>query len=437
MAKNSMDCDDLSGPSRTGFDPSMDWRRCLQKDLSTRSEVAQTALTASVSSDLIGAWRKAPSQSCPLNRPAATLREVGMLEDTDHVNRAALRVVIGIDTQQEQHVAVAIDRQGVRLGERQAAATTSGYRDLERWSSNLGTIHAFGIEGTGSYGAGIARFLTGLGYSVVEVNRPDRSTRFRKAKSDPTDAEMAARAVLAGVADAIPKSGQGEVEMIRMLKSAKDSAVKARTQAINQMKALIVTAPASLRETLDGLSVSTLATRCRSFRVHGLSDPMSAVKYALLSLACRHRQLSEEIRNLKAQLTQLIGTASPTLINIVGVGPDTAATLLIAAGSNPERLRSEAAFPALCGVCPIPASSGKTNRHRLNRGGDRQVNAALRRIVVVRLRCDLRTKEYMRRRTGEGMSKPEVMRCLKRYVAREIFSHLQTPAGLASVTVQS
>ena len=355
-----------------------------------------------------------------------------MLEVTGHESRNAMQVVVGIDTHQEQHVAVAIDRHGVHLGERHAAATTFGYRELERWSRNLGTIHAFGIEGTGSYGAGIARFLISRGYSVVEVNRPDRSTRYRKGKSDPTDAEMAARAVLAGVADAIPKSGQGEVEMIRMLKSAKDSAVKARTQAINQMKALIVTAPAGLRETLDGLSVSTLSTRCRSFRVHRLSDPISAAKYTLRSLACRYHQLSEEIRNLKAELARLIEIASPTLTNIVGVGPDTAATLLITAGSNPLRFHSEAAFAALCGVCPIPASSGKTNRHRLNRGGDRQANAALHRIVVVRLRCDHRTKEYMRRRTGEGMSKLEVMRCLKRYVAREIFSTLQTSAGMAS-----
>ena len=355
-----------------------------------------------------------------------------MLEVTDRERRIAMPVIIGVDTHQEQHVAVAIDRQGVRLGERYTPATTSGYRELEWWSRNLGTIDAFGIEGTGSYGAGIARFLTSRGYYVVEVNRPDRSTRYRKGKSDSTDAEMAARAVLAGVADAIPKSGQGEVEMIRMLKSAKDSAIKARTQAVNQMKALIVTVPARLRETLDGLSVSALATRCRSFRIRRLSDPISAAKYALRSLACRYHQLSEEINNLKAELAQLVGIASPTLINIVGVGPDTAATLLVTAGSNPERLRSEAAFAALCGVCPIPASSGKTNRHRLNRGGDRQANAALHRIVVVRLRCDHRTKEYMRRRTGEGMSKLEVMRCLKRYVAREIFPTLQTPAGLAS-----
>ena len=306
---------------------------------------------------------------------------------------------------------------------------TPGYRDLERWARNLGTIRAFGIEGTGSYGAGISRFLTSRGHSVIEVNRPDRATRYRKGKSDPTDAEMAARAILAETADAIPKSSQGEVEMIRMIKSAKDSSVKARTQAINQMKALIVTAPASLRETLDGLSVSALATRCRYFRISRLNDPMSAAKYTLRSLACRYHQLTGEIRDLKVELANLIGTASPTLLDIVGVGPDTAATLLTTAGSNPERLHSEAAFAALCGVCPIPASSDKTNRHLLNRGGDRQANSALHRIVAVRLRCDHRTKEYMRRRTGEGMSKLEVMRCLKRYVAREVFSVLQNPAG--------
>lgn len=355
-----------------------------------------------------------------------------MTEAVGHEGNGVIQVVIGVDTHQDQHVAVAIDRLGVRLGEHRALATTYGYAELERWSRNLGRVRAFGVEGTGSYGAGVARFLTGRGHTVVEVNRPDRSVRRRKGKSDPTDAEMAARAVLAGVAEAIPKSGQGEVEMIRMLKSTKDSAMKARTQAINQMKALIVTVPASLRETLDGLSVSALATRCRSFRIQHLSDPVSAAKYALRSLANRYHQLTEEIRNLKAELARLIGIASPTLTNIVGVGLDTAAALLITAGSNPDRPRSEAAFAALCGVCAIPASSGKTSRHRLNRGGDRQANAALHRIVVVRLRCDHRTKEYMRRRTGEGMSKLEVMRCLKRYVAREIFSTLQISAGMAS-----
>ena len=342
----------------------------------------------------------------------------------------AVQVVIGVDTHQDEHVAVAIDRQGVRLGECRAPANTHGYRQLERWSQDKGEISAVGIEGTGSYGAGIARFLINRGYTVVEVNRPDRSARYRKGKSDPTDAEMAARAVLAGVASATPKSGDGEVEMIRMLKSAKDSAVKARTQAVNQMKALVVTAPAELRETLDGLSAANLATQCARFRPGRPENPTTAAKYALRSLACRYRQLSREIHNLKGELSRLTRAASPALSGVFGIGPDTAANLLVAVGSNPERLHSEAAFASLCGVNPIPASSGKTNRHRLNRGGDRQANAALYRIVVVRLRYDSRTREYMRRRTGEGMSKTEIIRCLKRYVAREVFTALTNVPGM-------
>ena len=349
-----------------------------------------------------------------------------MIGVVGHEGSRSVQVVIGVDTHQDKHVAVAIDRQGVRLGERHALATTYGYGELERWSRGLGEIRAFGIEGTGSYGAGLARFLTRRGYRVVEVNRPDRSTRYRKGKNDPIDAEMAARAVLAGVADATPKSGEGEVEMIRMLKSAKDSAVKARTQAFNQMKALVVTAPAQLRETLNSLIAAVLVTRCKSFRPGGLESPTAAARYALRSLARRCRQLGNEIHDLEAQLERLTRTTAPALVDGFGIGPDTAVTLLIAAGSNPDRLHSEAAFASLCGVNPIPASSGKANQHRLNRGGHRQANAALYRIVVVRLRYDERTQAYMRRRTTEGMSKAEVIRCLKRYVARQVFSALQT-----------
>ena len=347
-----------------------------------------------------------------------------------HISSRTVQVIIGVDTHKDQHVAVAIDGRGVRLDEKQVPVAVCGYEELERWSRSLGQIHAFGIEGTGSYGAGLARFLTDRSHAVVEVNRPDRSVRFRKGKSDTTDAEMAARAVLAGVADATPKSGQGEIEMIRMLKTAKDSAIKARTQAINQMKSLVVTAPAELREKLDGLTTNALATRCRSFRPGRLDSPTAAAKYTLRSLAHRYRQLSKEIQDLKAELERLVQTAAPALVNAFGVGPDTAAALLVAAGSNPDRLNSEAAFAALCGVNPIPASSGKTNRHRLNRGGDRQANAALYRIVVVRLRYDLRTQAYLRRRTAEGMSKIEVIRCLKRYVAREVYSIIRKPAQI-------
>ena len=347
-----------------------------------------------------------------------------------HISSHSVQVIIGVDTHKDQHVAVAIDGRGVRLDEKYVPAAVCGYEELELWSRSLGQIHAFGIEGTGSYGAGLARFLTDRSHTVVEVNRPDRSVRYRKGKSDPTDAEMAARSVLAGVADATPKSGEGEVEMIRMLKSAKNSAIMARTQAVNQMKALVVTAPAELRETLEGLTTTALITRCRSFRPGRLDSPKAAAKYTLRSLACRHRQLNKEVQQLDAELERLTRAAAPALVNAFGIGPDTSSSLLIAAGSNPDRLRSEASFASLCGVNPIPASSGKTNRHRLNRGGDRQANAALHRIVVVRLRYDPRTQEYMQRRTEEGMSKSEVIRCLKRYVAREVYSVIQKPAQL-------
>ena len=252
----------------------------------------------------------------------------------------AVQVVIGVDTHQDEHVAVAIDQQGVRLAERYAPATSDGYGELERWARKLGEVRAFGVEGTGSYGAGLVRFLTGRGFTVVEVDRPDWSTRYRKGKSDPTDAEMAARAVLAGVANATPKSGEGEIEMIRMLKCTKDSAVKARTQAVDQMKALVVTAPAALRETLDGLTTTALAAWCKSFRPGRLKDPAAAAKYTLRSLTCRYLQLDREIRDLRSELERLTRMAAPALVSIFGVGPDTASTLLISAGSNPQRIHS-------------------------------------------------------------------------------------------------
>jgi transposase len=335
------------------------------------------------------------------------------------------RIVVGVDTHKDEHVAVAVDKLGVRIGQCNLPTTGEGYTKLEQWASNLGEIDAFGVEGTGSYGAGLARFLRGRGHSVIEVNRPDRSTRRRLGKSDTTDAEAAARSVLAGVARGEPKSGVAEVEMIRMLKSAKDSAVKGRTQAINQMKALVVTAPTELRAVLSGLTTGQLVARCAGWRNRPLVTPTVAAKYALRCLARRYAQLTEEIDGLNKELKRLITAFAPALMESLGIGTDTAAALLVTAGSNPERLKSEASFAALCGVSPVPASSGKTNRYRLNRGGDRQANAALYRVVVVRLRYDVRTMTYLQRRTEEGKSKTEVIRCLKRYIAREVFGILR------------
>jgi len=304
----------------------------------------------------------------------------------------APRIIVGVDTHKDEHVAVAVDKLGVRIGQRNLPTTNAGYLGLEHWASSLGQIDAFGVEGTGSYGAGLARFLKGQGHKVIEVNRPDRSARRRLGKSDPTDAEMAARAVIAGVARDRPKSGVDKVEMIRML----------RTQAINQMKALIVTAPVELRAVLRGLTTNQLVARCARWRHGQPRTAMAAAKYALRSLAQRHIQLNQEIVAFNTQLARLTAAFAPALMESFGIGPDTAAALLVTAGSNPERLKSEAAFAALCGVSPVPASSGKTNRHRLNRGGDRQANAALYRVVIVRLRYHEQTRTYFERRIKEG-----------------------------------
>lgn len=333
-------------------------------------------------------------------------------------------IIVGVDTHKDQHVAAVVDRLGALIGQRSLPTTNTGYVDLEHWACGLGEIQAFGVEGTGSYGAGLARFLRSKGHRVVEVNRPDRSTRRRLGKSDPTDAEMAARAVLAGVARDQPKSGVAEVEMIRMLKSTKDSAMKGRTQAINQMKALIITSPVELRAQLRGLTTIKLVDICARRHQGHPATPTAAAKYALRSLARRYIQLTQEIEALNTELARLTAAFAPALLGTLGIGPDTAAALLVTAGSNPERLKSEAAFAALCGVSPIPASSGKTNRHRLNRGGDRQANAAIHRIVLVRLRYDERTNLYLQRRIEEGKTKTEAIRCLKRYVAREVFGIL-------------
>lgn len=333
-------------------------------------------------------------------------------------------ITIGVDTHKDVHVAVALDGLGARLGELHLPATQAGYRRLERWACDLGPVETFAVEGTGSYGAGLARFLAAGGHRAVEVNRPDRATRRRLGKSDPIDAEMAARSALSGVSTGTPKAADGPIEMIRMLKVARDSAVKARSQSLNQLRSLLVTAPAELRESMAGLSVTRLLRHCAALRPGALVSPEAAAKHALRSLARRNLALLAEAEGLEAGMRGLLDRAAPDMVAAFGVGPDSAATFLVTAGDNPGRVRSEAAFAALCGSSPIPASSGKTTRHRLNRGGDRQANAALHRVIVVRLRWHQPTQAYMARRTAEGKTKTDVMRCLKRYLAREIYGLL-------------
>ena len=343
------------------------------------------------------------------------------------------QVTIGVDTHKHTHAAAARDQQGRRLGATMAPATSVGYAQLLAWAHGLGEPVAWGVEGTGSYGAGLARFLTTAGQRVLEVNRPDRAARRRHGKSDPVDADAAARAVQAGEATGIPKAQDGTVEMVRALRVARQTAVKARTQAINALKGLLVTAPDELREQLEGLTTTKLVGQAAALHPGPLTTPTTATTLALCGLARRYQHLDAEISHLTGALDQLTATAAPRLRALLGVGPDSAAALLVAAGDNPGRLHSEAAFAALCGSSPVEASSGKTRRHRLNRGGDRQANAALHRIVIVRLRWHQPTRAYLTRRTTEGKTRKETIRCLKRYLAREIFAVLhQTNQNLTS-----
>ncbi|MHB8619211.1 MAG: IS110 family RNA-guided transposase [Chloroflexota bacterium] len=349
-----------------------------------------------------------------------------------------LRVTVGVDTHKETHVARAKDHLGRRLGDAKIIPTTpEGYRELVAWARSLGQVEAFGVEGTGSWGAGLARYLAAQGVAVLEVNRPNRQTRRHNGKSDPADADAAASAVLSGDAVGLPKSGDDKVEMVRVLRVAGKTAVKARTQAMNALKAVVVTAPAELRESLRTLSATALVQKCARLRPGPLTTPTAATKAALRSLAARYQSLSKEMTGLGASLDQLVDKAAPALVALFGVGTDSAGALLVAAGDNPERMHSEAGFSMLCGSSPVQASSGKVSRHRLNRGGDRQANAALHRIVLVRLCWDQASKDYMVRRTTQGKSKREVIRCLKRYVAREIYQVLITTASRTTVATDA
>jgi transposase len=340
-------------------------------------------------------------------------------------------VVLGVDTHLDVHVAVALDQLGRRLGELTLPTTARGYERLLRWAEGFGPVGCAGIEGTSSYGAGLARHLKAAGVSVVEVERPKRRHLRRKGKSDPIDAEAAARAVLSGEALGEPKSGDGRVEMIRTLRTARHSAVKARSQAANQLKALVVTAPEELRHRLRELPTKELVATCARLRLGNDPDDVeTATKFALRSVARRHETLSEEITELDVQLDRLVAQVAPELISLPAIGTHHAATLLVVAGDNPQRLRNEASFASLCGVSPIEASSGKVVRHRLNRGGNRDANRALRMICVVRMGSDPRTREYVARRTAEGKNKWEIMRCLKRYIAREVYRLLVPPTTM-------
>lgn len=348
-------------------------------------------------------------------------------------------VVGGVDAHADAHHAAVLDERGALLATKSFPTTTPGYRQLLDWLVGFGEIDAVAVESTGSYAAALVRHLREHDITVLEVNQPHAHTRRRVGKSDPIDAEMAARLFLAGKAKAVPKQTDGIVESIRLLRVARHSAVKSRSAALVQVRDLIITAPQELRDQLcDRKTLRGKATVCARFRPsirdNGLRSPSQATKFALRSLAQRIEALDQEIAALDDELAQLVAAAAPRTIGLLGISTGHAGQLLVTAGQNIDRLHGESSFAMLCGASPIPASSGKTTRHRLNYGGDRQANRALHLIAVCRLRYCERTRAYAKRRTAEGKTQREIMRCLKRYIAREVFNSLQ--ADLAD-TVQS
>ena len=347
------------------------------------------------------------------------------------VENHLLSVTGGIDTHRDFHVAAVVDSNGGVLGVETFDTTTGGYRQLVAWLAGFGTVSLIGVEGTGSYGAGVTRHLTGKGIRVVEVDRPNRQARHRAGKTDAIDAIAAARAALTGTATGIPKSRTGNIEAIRVLTVARRSAANEWIAVVTQIRHVTFTAPDEIRSRFIGLSPITLVRTTAALKPRR-SDP-DIVRYTTLStlreLGRRALFLREQKMRLNAEMRPLIREVAPSLLEIYGVGFDVAAKLLVAVGDNPHRIRSEAAFAHLCGVAPIPASSGKIQRHRLNRGGNRQANSALYRIMLTRLSSDPRTKAYVAKRTADGKTMGEIARILKRYIAREIYRHLPSTIG--------
>jgi transposase len=338
-------------------------------------------------------------------------------------------VVGGVDTHADAHVAAAIDSNGGVLGVEAFPADEAGFEDLLGWLIGFGAVTVVGVEGTGSWGVGLTRFLTAADVEVVEVDRPNRQTRRKVGKSDPTDAVAAARGALSGAASGIPKTRNGPVEQMRVLLVAKRSARAQRIQTLNQLRHLVFTGPESIRVRFKDRYKTGLISEAAAMRPRPSSDRvLFTTNVVIRGLARRIQGLNDEMATIDAMLGELVAEVAPSLLELYGVGVDSAATLLVTAGDNPDRLRSERAWAHLCGVTPVPASSGKTIRHRLNRGGDRQANSALYRIVLTRTSSHDETRRYVARRRAEGLSSLEVIRCLKRYVARQVFKELPRTA---------
>ena len=334
------------------------------------------------------------------------------------------RVVGGVDTHKDLHVAAVVDEHDRVLGSQCFPTTRHGYKQMLTWMRSFGLLQRVGVESTGTYGAGLLRYLQHAGIEVLEVTTPDTHDRRKRGKNDDMDAQNAAHAAFAGRRTVTPKSRDGMIESLRVLKACRKTAVAARRVALQMIQNTIVCAPDELREMLRKMTRMQLVRTLAAWRpdLTDYRSVVSAYRITLRSLARRYLELHDEIADLDTMITAIVDELAPALVARNSVGHGCAAQLLLTAGDNVERFQSEASFAALCGVSPVPASSGKTTRHRLNRGGDRAANSALHIIAIGRLRTDPRTKAYVAKRIAEGHSKLEAIRCLKRYIAREVFS---------------
>ena len=332
----------------------------------------------------------------------------------------------GIDTHKDLHMAAVVDESGAVVGTHAFSTTRAGYRALVRWMSSLGQLQRVGVEQTGSYGAGVVRHLALAGVPVLEVTGTDKAERRSRGKDDTLDAIQAARAALEGKRISVAKRRDGQIEALRVLRVARETAVKSRRSALQLLRMMVIAAPDEVRDQTRNLTRMQLIRTCAAWRpdTDATDEPVVATRMALKSIARRIIDLNDEIANLDEPIERLVRELNPKLLEAIGIGVEIAGQLLVTAGDNPERLRSEAGFAMLCGVAPLPASSGMTQRHRLNRGGDRQANRALHLAAICRLRLCPRTRAYAARRKAEGLSKREIIRCLKRYIAREVYRQL-------------
>ena len=342
-----------------------------------------------------------------------------------------IQIIGGVDTHQDLHTAAVVSHDGTVLGTESFSTTRAGYRATLRWFRSHGELLRVGVESTGTYGAGITRHLALSGIPVLEVTGPDPASRRAKGKDDALDAISAAEAARTRRRVQVAKDRSGSVEALRVLRTTRKTAIKCRRAALQQLHNTIVAAPEEVRDQVRNLTRMQRLRTCAAWRPDtvGYRDPVVATKLSLKSLARRILDINDEIAELDRFIVPLVEELAPSLLELEGVGTENAGAVMVAVGDNPDRLRSEASFAMMCGVCPIPASSGKTQRHRLNRGGNRQANSALHMVVVCRMRTDERTRAYVARRTLEGLSKREIMRCLKRYVAREIYRVLTAPSS--------